>query len=766
MGAALAAIALAVSLKARTEVERTTSAIEATRARFLAAGAAERALNYIIYGLNGSPRWPDGRVRFWEPGMPLLRLRFKTGEAVVEMIPESSRINVNEASPQDLTRLNLAMGMPQQAALQLAQAIIDWRAPSPMGLFSPFDAIYLQRNPSFRAPHASVLQIDELMNVAGMTSELFFGGWTRTQDGRLAARAGLRDCLTVFADADSNGYDINTTAVPMMVALGAPLQGALAVEQLRSRMPISRASTASGFRIARPGGRPLPAGRRQHLYDSRNRAALRSRRQALRCTPYSGHDGATLLSGGLRRDPCDGLAGERSTTAGHRRMVPMIPEWLRPLFRFGTGAGIVVGAKDLTIYLARLRPNGPKLLATLTISDFRQRQASEWGAEYQRLLDKHKTGPLPALAVLPRERVLLRVVSLPGVTDEDSDAAIRFQLDALHPYQDEEIVHDWQRIGHTSFFAVAIAEKRHIDEYVAMFAEAGVVLAGMTLSASTLFSSMRIYGEPPTSGVLAVGAFEGGDASSEVYGESPAKPLFSALLQVEPERAAALAASELRLEPGVEPRAMADLLPAWTAAPEDFDFSDEGRQRAAQPWAAALASAQPRLSHTLNLLPVELRFVSSRLLWVPSAVLAGLLAITLAGWFFMTQWTEKGYLAELERRIARVTPQAQKIEAIDKEVASAVDRIQMLDQYRKRTRADLDLVLDVTQSFPPPAFLNLLSFDRTIVAIGGEIADTDGLLKKLDGSPRLAGSEFSMPLTRIGANELFRIRARREGGPR
>lgn len=171
--------------------------------------------------------------------MPLLRLRFKTGEAVVEMIPESSRINVNEASPQDLTRLNLAMGMPQQAALQLAQAIIDWRAPSPMGLFSPFDAIYLQRNPSFRAPHASVLQIDELMNVAGMTSELFFGGWTRTQDGRLAARAGLRDCLTVYADADSNGYDINTTAVPMMVALGAPLQGALAVEQLRSRMPIT-----------------------------------------------------------------------------------------------------------------------------------------------------------------------------------------------------------------------------------------------------------------------------------------------------------------------------------------------------------------------------------------------------------------------------------------------------------------------------------------------------------------------------------------------
>jgi hypothetical protein len=49
MGAALSAIALAVSLKARTEVERTTSAIEATRARFLAAGAAE------LSGVVGGP---------------------------------------------------------------------------------------------------------------------------------------------------------------------------------------------------------------------------------------------------------------------------------------------------------------------------------------------------------------------------------------------------------------------------------------------------------------------------------------------------------------------------------------------------------------------------------------------------------------------------------------------------------------------------------------------------------------------------------------
>lgn len=238
LGAALSAIALAVSLKARTEVERTSASLAACRAQLLAGGAAERALNYVVYSLEGVERLPDGRARFWELGMPLLLFRFKTGVAAVELIPESSRLDVNHASLEDLLRVNLALGLSRPAAMQLAQAIIDWRAPSSMGLLSPFDAIYLRRTPSFRAPHASVQQIDELMNVAGMTPELFYGGWTRTPEGRLVPKAGLRDCLTVYAMPDGL-LDINNVAVPAMIALGVSPQGAMLIEQLRSRAPIT-----------------------------------------------------------------------------------------------------------------------------------------------------------------------------------------------------------------------------------------------------------------------------------------------------------------------------------------------------------------------------------------------------------------------------------------------------------------------------------------------------------------------------------------------
>ncbi len=444
----------------------------------------------------------------------------------------------------------------------------------------------------------------------------------------------------------------------------------------------------------------------------------------------------------------------------------MIPEWLRPLYRFGTGAGIVIDSGDLTIYLARVRPGGPSLLAARVIQDYRERPAAEWGAEFQKLTETFKTGPLPVLAVLPREQVLLRTVPLPGVTDEDAPAAIRFQLDSLHPYQEEEIVYDWQRIGRTAFFAVAIAEKRVIDEYTALFAEAGIKLAGITIAASTFFSSMRIYGEPPASGVLAVAEGGAQPAATEVYGESAARPLFSALLPDAAQRAVVLAVSELRLDPETEAQPIADWLPAWTSAPDDFDFSDAGRQRAAKPWAAALTAAQPRFAPPLNLLPAELRFVSSRLLWLPSAILAVLLAATLGGWAAMGAWQEKSYLQELDSRIRQAAPRAQQVEKTDREIATVVERIQLLDQFKKRTRTDLDLLLEINTIFPPPAFLHSLVFDRNQVAIGGEIGDTDGLLKKLDESPRLAGSEFTMPLARAGQNEIFRLRSRREGSGR
>jgi len=49
-----------------------------------------------------------------------------------------------------------------------------------------------------------------------------------------------------------------------------------------------------------------------------------------------------------------------------------------------------------------------------------------------------------------------------------------------------------------------------------------------------------------------------GSGQTEFYGESTARPVFSATFDTEPARAAAMAASELRVDPATEPRRFED----------------------------------------------------------------------------------------------------------------------------------------------------------------------------------------------------------------
>ena len=112
--AALTAIAFSVATTVRTETERTSTHIEQVRAYYLATGALDRALLWMNWG--SGPRRPDGRPRFYEPGMSALSLDFPTGIAGVEIIPESARLNVNRATPPELARLLVGIGVPPERA--------------------------------------------------------------------------------------------------------------------------------------------------------------------------------------------------------------------------------------------------------------------------------------------------------------------------------------------------------------------------------------------------------------------------------------------------------------------------------------------------------------------------------------------------------------------------------------------------------------------------------------------------------------------------
>lgn len=239
LSAALSAIAFSVATSVRAEIGRTTTALEGLKTYYMACGAAERAVNYMLYG--PGPRSPLGIPRWWEPGIPLILLPFPDGAAAVEVIPESSRFNVNTVSGDELFKLLLALGLSPEAARQAGQAVLHWRG----GGGGPLDTMYLSRTPSFRAPHASVDQLEELMSVMGITPELFYGGYARTPEGGLVPRPGLRDCLSVYSTGTN--FDINTVSPAVMLAVGVPPSSVEAVVNLRRQVPIRELGVVAPF---------------------------------------------------------------------------------------------------------------------------------------------------------------------------------------------------------------------------------------------------------------------------------------------------------------------------------------------------------------------------------------------------------------------------------------------------------------------------------------------------------------------------------------
>lgn len=428
----------------------------------------------------------------------------------------------------------------------------------------------------------------------------------------------------------------------------------------------------------------------------------------------------------------------------------VIPDELRHWLAFGSGVGIEIagprGAESLHAAAVRVRPGRAQVLDTLAVEDLAQHASGVWGTEYSAFLRKYGLRHAAATVVLPRRDVILRHLALPGVSDKDLAAAIEFQMEGLHPYPEDEAVSSWVRIPASESVLVAITRRDVVDHYTAMFAEAGVKIGCLTCSAAVIYSALRLLGNaPPAAGLLAC---ETTAAGTEVYGESPVRPVFSASFDVPAERAAALAAAELRLDPATEVHNLAELL----------------RADAPLPYAAALASACSFLSLPLNLLPADQRQFDSRAKWIPSAALGASVALLVVALSLAPAYETRRYLASLNSRIARLTPVANRSAALDRRIAAARARIALLADIRGWTKADMDVLGEMTRILAPPAWLNQLEVTRTQVTLAGETEQAAPLLQTIDASPLFQGSEFTMAPSRVGSAETFRIRTNREPG--
>jgi general secretion pathway protein K len=243
LAAGLSAIALTIANTVRGETERSATDADGLKAYYLAAGAIDRMLVYMekpaaFQGLDKKP--------IIEPITRVLALDFPTGVAIGEIIPETSKLDVNKATPRELLNLLVALGQDPAQAEQIVAGILDWRGGTRGGSFTQFDQYYLSLTPSFQARHASLQEIEELLLVRGITPDLFYGSYMRDAQGQLVPQAGLRDCLSVYGSEGT--LDVNTVEPAVMRAIGISPDVAAAIYNLRKSAPIRNMGQLAPFR--------------------------------------------------------------------------------------------------------------------------------------------------------------------------------------------------------------------------------------------------------------------------------------------------------------------------------------------------------------------------------------------------------------------------------------------------------------------------------------------------------------------------------------
>ncbi|MCZ2153340.1 MAG: PilN domain-containing protein [Bryobacterales bacterium] len=435
-----------------------------------------------------------------------------------------------------------------------------------------------------------------------------------------------------------------------------------------------------------------------------------------------------------------------------RRASRPAPLWKR-IAASGSGVGIVPGEDSIDVLIVRVRPGGVKIVAYQRLSGLRERGASDAGVEYARFLRTSGVQQLPAWVLLPREEVIVRTLSLPGVPAKDLDSAVALQLESLHPYEDESVRYGFRRIGNSGQVLIGIAREDVVDRWIGFFEEAGIKLGGFTFGADALYRGIRCLHEPEAGFGLAI---ETGDAV-EVYGESASRPIYDALLYEETPSAVRRAISELRLDEHGAIRDLAEMLPA-PASVEQAEFA------AQQPWLylTALGAAATFPTPSANLLPAELRKGSNWTQFLPTLVLIALLALLVAGMYGYRAWEDRQYAIRLTNEVQLLERQVAQGQRLDNEGGRFLARLDQLREYRQRTTSDLDALLALTRLLPADTWVTQLDMNRDEITLAGEAARAGDLIGIIDASPLFEKTEFAMPLQRVENHEVFRLRIKRE----
>jgi type II secretory pathway component PulK len=222
-------VALTFSNSVQLETRTATYRKEAAQAYAMAVGGVQAALFEMT-----CPPAPEQRdvPRLWTEGQQFMRVPYAQGAALVQVVNEAGKLDLNVAGRRQLACLFRLRGLEVGEAEALAVAIEHWRNP-PVGNDDESEALdEYYRAAGYRAAHNRFASREESLRVRGMTRDIFYGSAVFRPNFGLQSEYGVGQDLTIY----SHSNQVNVNYASETVLLSVPgVEADLAEPMVRER---------------------------------------------------------------------------------------------------------------------------------------------------------------------------------------------------------------------------------------------------------------------------------------------------------------------------------------------------------------------------------------------------------------------------------------------------------------------------------------------------------------------------------------------------
>jgi general secretion pathway protein K len=235
--ALLALVVTEFAHSARLEASMVRAYRDTVLARHLAEAGVQQGIREILSQSQIGAIDESGQLVFYRvlpgqttptrvPPLPRVRVPLGAGEFSYRITDEASRLNLNAGDPARLDRLLDALEIYRSQREIISDSVQDWRDGNELHRVHGAESDYYLKLPvPYRARNANIQDESELLQIRGVTPELYFG---------TGGRPGLGSLVTAVA---VNAASLNAAPPPVLKAVGLSDAEIEEVVRTRARTP-------------------------------------------------------------------------------------------------------------------------------------------------------------------------------------------------------------------------------------------------------------------------------------------------------------------------------------------------------------------------------------------------------------------------------------------------------------------------------------------------------------------------------------------------